>query len=173
MAAKIDVSASLDVISQTPGFTLRRGPEYWEGAAPAAGGITATRAERSSNIAAWTTVAAMPWQLTEFDDNGAWNIAQPTRLTIPTGINRASFTASCFSTGGSAANMWAYIARNGTEVIASGGGASGYANNFTTVDTGVLLVTPGDYFEFMLQLSNASSKQWMFNRCFFAAQFFA
>ena len=172
MAALIDVSASLDVITQTPGFTLKRGEQYWEGGVPAAGGVSGVRCIRNTNIAAWGPAAPMAWQATAFDDNGSWNIANPTRLVVPTGITRANITFNACNEGGSATNVSFTIRDQAGVLHAVQNSASGFGNQGLSISTGLMSVTPGQWFEGWINLANASGKTWQANRCSLAAEFY-
>ncbi len=80
-----DVSESLDVISQTPGFQLVRGPVYWEGVQRIVGGrigAIVTRTAASASFASNAT-GTIIFTAETIDQGAFWSLAAPTRIIIP------------------------------------------------------------------------------------------
>jgi hypothetical protein len=86
------------------------------------------------------------WPLPVLDTAGFWNIAAPTRLTIPAGIEVVDLSASWVSIGGLLnARTSIGIMMNGSEASRAQAFVDGTAGQ-TTAQLG-LTVVPGDYFE--------------------------
>lgn len=91
---------------------------------------------------------AIPWSFAERND-GFWDIAHPSRLTIPPGVTKVRLTAAVNTVGRSSV----IIIKNGNDesYIGMGSDQKGILGNsqseLMTAVTSVLDVVPGDYFE--------------------------
>lgn len=152
------VSASLDALSQKPGYTLVRGKQFWE-AQPSnpGGGALSARAILDAPRPLPPSAGVISWDATSFADIEAWNPAEPTRLTVPSGITRVTIGASIRFDGGAAGNVSMDIRKNGLLICAQSG-ASGYVAYNGTIVTGPVEVEAGDYFELAISRSNTAAK---------------
>jgi hypothetical protein len=114
----------------------------------------------------------MVFQTVTYDDLGFFNPAQPTRLTIPAGVQRAKFTFSTeisFSTQPDSISM--IILKNGMWPSGVAGlGRQTFIQNMQSVNpkamasTAWVPVQPGDYFEFAIHVGvagkNTSDYTW-------------
>lgn len=118
----------------------------------------------TENIASMTLPGMVTWQSAKYDTAGIWDAANPTRLTVPAGaslvrvfarLRRANLTSS--------SSNFIHIRKNGLDVQGSTPFTIRTPSSVPTtrrhyqVRTGVLAVTPGDYFELYLNTSQALS----------------
>jgi len=91
----------------------------------------------------------MTWTLPLKDTGGFWNVAFPTRLTIPAGVTIVGLHCRSLERVTRAGQMQILIAKNGAVEF----GRAGYnATSFhgESWDSGPMVVIPGDYFEMLL-----------------------
>lgn len=125
------------------------------GGSGGSGGLTFAGASvvRTSALAV-VPPQTIAWQAAQFDTNGFWNIANPSRLTVPTGVSKIRLTASLdldanFDIDRSLVLL---IVKNGVtadagRVAATVGETSDYVAPTYSLVSGILNVVPGDYFE--------------------------
>lgn len=95
-----------------------------------------------------TTATTMQWEAKSFDDLlFADLITNDTRITIPADITRVRLTAGYDNPGASGVNLQLTILKNGVDVVAAGDANFVVNGPRVVIDTGLLDVTPGDYFE--------------------------
>lgn len=123
----------------------------------------AARVSRSTDLTAqnYSSETAISWNVEDFDDAGFYDAGSPTRLTVPSGVTRVRVDAAGFLsdlTGGSS-NLLVHVAirLNGTRITSFIGLAGNAGAASATVTTGVIDVTPGDYFELHMRSPNDSS----------------
>ena len=153
-----DVSASLDVISQTPGHQLLRGPEYWYGVPQITGNRVGVMLRRPAVTAAPNTAAGytISWTNEDIDQAAYWNIAQPTRIVIPqTGWYNVCFNAR--KSGGNSSPMTTFLFQNGTQIMQNSN-----ASTTATGGTGITLnyigyFHAGDYLELAVRSTLGTS----------------
>jgi len=111
--------------------------------------------------AAQTTIS---WPLPVIDTFGFWDPAQPTRLTIPPGVNVVSLSAGWESTLNLLDNVTVgFLMRNGARITRQAQnelGVPGCNTNYGALD-----VVPGDFFEFAVFTDKATAAQ-VFERTF-------
>ena len=186
MAAANDVSQNLDIIAQLPGDMLARGVDGWERLAGAPGfiivsngpteapefkaGLDGVRLEKTvgQNVTGGN-YDPVTWNSALFDDNSFWDAGNSNRITVPVGVSRMSFTAGLrAATVATGATLVSIRDQGGVEVARSQdrGGSGAVA---TTVATGSIGVTPGDWYEvaFFTALFRAITADL---RTFFAAE---
>lgn len=95
------------------------------------------------------------WQLPVFDPLGFWSIAAPNRLTIPENISMIRIDAGARITNGGVGILRVIIRHNGSDIPRGTSGNATHAG--TTVSTGPIPVTPGDYFELWLNTNRTGS----------------
>lgn len=158
MQSILAVSESLDVITQTIGATLVRGPERWTAGPliPPTGKLS-TRAVMSADKALPASGQIFAWDAAPINELQAWSSPQASRLTVPASITRVELGFIFTATGGAAGNVAANIYKNG-QIIAAQSASSGYAGYNLCVLTGPIDVTPGDYFEAAVARSSAAAK---------------
>ena len=165
------VSESLDTISQVPGTTLVRGPNFWTAQpANAPGGVLVSRLQRTSAYAVGASIAPIPWQVATFDEIGMWDPLQPTLLTVPPNVGRLELIAAYQASGGSVTNCAIYIEHNGVR-IATTHMAQGFAASAPQCSTGPIAVAPGDEFRVVHNIANISGKNILVLGSFFSARF--
>lgn len=130
---------------------------------PASEPLRGARAVRTSTFTPSTGVNAISWNSDStgdggFDTDSIWDSGAPTRLTVPTGWERAALFAGIRVTGGSAVNLFLAIRKNGTDTFANTMSSSGFSNQGLQVSTGPIIVTAGDYFEATYEFSSVTSK---------------
>ncbi len=158
MATIQAVSESLDSITQTIGYTLVRGPQFWHGAPPApGGGPLATRLVMDAPKALPPSGSVIQWDRSAFNELEAWDPIAKDRLTVPASVLRVTVGASIRFDGGAAGNVSMDILRNGALVCAQSG-ASGYVAYNGSIVTGPLDVAAGDYFQLRISRSNTAAK---------------
>ena len=94
------------------------------------------------------------WDAPDVDTAGMWDVANPDRLTIPTGVNLVEITAGARLTSGSGDVFYAIRRNDGVDVamVQTTGGMVGRVA-FTT---GPLAVLPGQYFRLRLFINSQS-----------------
>ena len=105
-----------------------------------------------------STEVPVVWPLPVRDTASFWNVAAPTRLTIPAGITMISLTGGWRGAAGPTnPRMIIGFAKNGTfrtfldlRAVSTPGG---------TASRGPMAVVEGDYFEFILWISQVSAAQ--------------
>jgi hypothetical protein len=98
----------------------------------------------------------VPWPAPSIDSAAFWDAAQPTRWTIPPGVNIVNLIAG-FRQGSSAGGRIAVgFLKNGA-FLTSGDNASSTGTRSMSYSTGPITVAPGDYFEAQFFSSNATS----------------
>src|SRR3546814_17471782 len=132
---------SLYVISQVPGYTRIRGPQFWQ-AGPIAPGPQAlsTRLRMNTSKAVLAGNQPIPFDAATFDEIGAWSASLPNQLTVPEGVTRLLIGGNVRTAGGSSTNVAIQIRINGA-VIASQQNASGYQTIRPRAQTGTTDVT--------------------------------
>jgi len=101
----------------------------------------------------YTTLTFIPWDTQLYDTDNYWAIGDPTKLVIPAGISKAVFTAGFLTSPSTVVgrNVISQITKNGaTSVVSLTPGPSTQLGAIFAVNlsTGLIDVTPGDYFEF-------------------------
>ncbi len=133
-------------------------------AAASAQGASSARvglAAASTQTIADATPTKVSWDNFQFDDNSFWNIANPTRLTIPAGVTRVRLTAGIRWTPNVTGERQLRIIANpaGTydanSVFASDDRPSDNSGD-ATLDTGILVVTAGMYFELEVEQNSGA-----------------
>jgi hypothetical protein len=109
------------------------------------------RVERLSNNAYVATAAAsVSWQTPVIQTVPIWSVGQPTRLTVPTGVNIVRISLATRATAVISGWIQAGIRKNGVDAVAATNFVS--SNTFgANCDTGPIYVAPGDYFEARIQ----------------------
>ena len=110
----------------------------------------------------YTTATAIPFPSEDHDTSAFHdNSTNNTRITIPSGVSRVRLSANCVYAN-LTANEWKYVTirKNGSEGY-DGRGQSTHGDGQTVgrafVQTGKISVSPGDYFEFFLQIQTDTS----------------
>lgn len=152
------VSESLDAITQVPGSSLIRGPNFWTGTMnPIPDNRLVTRVKRTSNLSPITGDLTITWQASVWDEIGMWNIATPTKLIVPANVSRMELGAAIYVTGGSGVNANLQIRKNGV-AIALVGAASGWTAAMLNLSTGPIPVAENDQFELVLGMSASAGR---------------
>lgn len=94
----------------------------------------------------------IPWPLPVLDTAGFWDVASPTRFTIPAGIEIVSFTGGWKAANtGSQVREIILILKNGAVWAESD--CRSWATPSTTISRGATPVIAGDYFELAVEIS--------------------
>lgn len=166
MGARSDVSASLDVFTQTVGGLLARGSEFWEAVDPGTAGqalvsqgpnalpawadpASAVAVARVEANSAQALTAGVNTKLTfgsvPFDADGLWDAAN-SRFVIPAGVTKAELVAGTRAVSlGTANTEQLSISKNGTGVAQTA--VFGNQQFTHTVSSGLLACAPTDFFE--------------------------
>lgn len=152
-----------------PTVSIDEGTDYNR---PFRGALAYFNANKSS-----ATLPYFPaWDATEYDTDGFWSAANPSRLTIPAGIKKVRLSALLHpeGTGFTADNerlVWD-IYKNGAVFRGSGqsGSRMGYYNVGITIQTAVINVVPGDYFEVRFNSGTAATKTYSAQRSYFSLE---
>lgn len=119
------------------------------------GAILELDADQALPAGVWTTIV---WPLPILDTAGFWNAGQPTRLTIPAGIEVIALSAGWLSTTNiGAPDNAARFLRAGVEEARNQHKAAGFGA--MTPSKGAIVVTPGDYFEFAIFTAAAATTE--------------
>ncbi|MGI9498534.1 MAG: hypothetical protein ACR2P3_00725 [Geminicoccaceae bacterium] len=120
--------------------------------------------QRSTDLTNISFPILIPFQSTVYDTEDFWDVANPTRITIPAGVMKVRLQGSVsLKSGGTSGGVFVSFEKNGSGGRIGGGvftvlqGTSGYSNNEFTAGTAVLPVIPGDYFELRV---NSTSSSW-------------
>lgn len=164
MVQSNDVSQNLDIVAQVPGDMLGRAVDGWA-RIPAASlgwalhaqgpglvpifvaGQPGVRLEKTISQNALNAVTtAIIWNAATFDDAGFWSAGEPTRITVPNGVSRMTFTAGWFSNTSNASDTLIFIRDQAGVGWANQHGATASVVR-QAVTTGPVPVTPGDWFD--------------------------
>lgn len=107
----------------------------------------------AQNVAA-NTQTFLTWPLPQVDTAGMFNLGQPTRITIPPGVNIVAFTGAIFTTNAAALATQIGLRKNGAtdwQNIRAGTVERGSA----ILASGPVPVANGDYFELYCQYTAA------------------
>jgi hypothetical protein len=159
LTSKNQVSEALDAITQTEGFILIRGPEFWEAVElsdSAQAGALAYR-ENSQSIPG-NSLTPIQWEGMVYEDLPCWDISDPTKIIIPANVARARIQCTVNCTG-TASRVMMQSFLNG---VNSSGGAYGMpAMNTAMSGTGIANisgawtpVTQGDVIEVHFYTNN-------------------
>jgi len=114
------------------------------------------------------------WDAALYDTDGLWSAASPGRLTIPAGVKKVRLSA-CLAPGvatlAGTENYSLAFRKNGAlgPGLAGAAGKIGYSDSPVQIDTPVLPVQAGDYFELRWNLST-SATQIMGTNSYFAIE---
>lgn len=113
----------------------------------------------------------VPWDATDYDTDGFWSAAAPTRFTVPAGVSKVRLSGSLAATG-LAGNLSLQIYKNGASFRggAGTGGPTGYTNVIPSLASPALAVAPGDYFELRFNRSTAGSLTYLASTSYFAVE---
>lgn len=101
------------------------------------------------------------WDGTDYDTDGFWSAANPTRLTIPAGSGITKVRVSgAIDVTSAAGNQSLGLRKNGAVFKGgeSSGGPIGYTDVVTPTHSPVIPVVEGDYFELRYQTSNTGTR---------------
>lgn len=112
----------------------------------------------SGTVVANTSVNTLSWGSARYDTDSFWSGGSPTRLTVPSGVDRVRVNAGFRSTGGAAVGISCFIVKNGSVFMAMFSANSGFANGGGYCSTGVIDVDAGDYFELQYVQGTATSR---------------
>ena len=120
--------------------------------------------QRSTDLTSINFPILIPFQSTVYDTDTFWDIAHPTRITVPAGVTKVRLQGSVsLKSGADTGGVFVSFEKNGSGGTIGGGvftvrqGTSGYTNNEFAAGTAVLPVTEGDYFELRV---NSTSSSW-------------
>lgn len=112
------------------------------------------------NISSQSPWYVVPWNSTVFD-TGWYNSSSPTRLTVPTGVSYARFSASIRLTNVPTNTGWLIqFYKNGAQGYPGRSAISVGSGNFSeawlTLTSGAIPVVPGDFFEVLIFMISAT-----------------
>lgn len=154
-------SITLPTVESFIGFFSNLGNwTVWTGSPTAIGteGSSLVYSESNQTIPHNANVART-WTTVLHDVHGFWNVSNPTRLTVPAGVAKIVLTGNTrFITTSSSEGYKFFLFKNGATFTGcpfletSTNGVAVYPSGGVT--SGEILVTPGDYFEFMVRQSS-------------------
>lgn len=133
---------------------------------PSSNAWRGARARRSSTLSSLTSPVTLTWDSTSVDTDSFWSAGAPTRLTVPTGIQKVRLTWGIrHQSGASAGSVATLLSKNGTNCTnpdnyiytSNREGTSGFTDNVASGVSGVLDVSAGDYFELVHNFSIGGS----------------
>lgn len=134
---------------------------------------------RSSDLTGLTfPVLPVNWNNEVYDTDALWDVGSPGRFTIPSGVSAVRLMAGIeFPASSTAGSCFISLNRNGAGTDPQAvhhyrSGTVGYTNNIGLVETPILQVTPGDYFEVRANITGMGSPTTISNttRTFFAIE---
>jgi hypothetical protein len=125
-------------------------------------------AKTAAQAVAAATNTVMTWGAASLNNALMWDPAQPTRLTVPTGVQIIELYAAIGVTAAAAHHAQVWINKNGATNIAQQS-VNDTQLSFIQVSSGPLVVVAGDYFE-CLTLSGLAGTVNVDARNYFAAQ---
>lgn len=129
--------------------------EFYTSAIVHPGSFRGVVLNRTSNTTFTNSTVAVSFQVATIDTDGAWNVAQPSRITIPAGITRARFEAyPALANGGG--NYYAQIARIGDAQAMRAIWQDSVIEGGPIISTGVIPVVPGEQYEFATYTSTVN-----------------
>jgi len=186
MAAILDISNSLDVLSDAIGSVLVRASDRWRAPSPGAVGDVLTY-QGAAAAPSWQPLSAVagfgggalvyrsssfslpnntttniPFTNSKYDTHSFFDVgANPTRLTIPTGATWARVTADVEIIGSGTGYRRMLLRKNGVSYEGRGfckipGG--GVSNQELNAVSAVVAVSAGDYFEMGLFQNSGSAR---------------
>ena len=138
--------------------------------APFKGAMAMMTANRST-----TGSANVVWDGTDYDTDGFWSAAAPSRLTIPAGkgIKKVRITAALTPSDSSlSSDHFIAFAKNGSRAFRGSsytGGQVGNAGAGLSTSSPVIAVTAGDYFE-VYYSSSDTARLWGADYCHFSIE---
>ena len=107
------MSEALDSITQTEGFVLIRGPEFWEAIELSDSAQSAAMAIRNNaQSLVGNTITPINWEAMEYEDLPCWDIATPSKIIVPANVTRIRLTAA-FTTSNTASRAMILTYLNG------------------------------------------------------------
>jgi hypothetical protein len=88
----------------------------------------------------------LTWNAPTIDTYNLWNASQPSRLTIPNGINVINVSFSLQATGGTSFQLDNVVQKNGAAIVVGNAPRASTPNN-NNMSTGPLTVASGDFIE--------------------------
>lgn len=103
------------------------------------------------------TGTVLTWETEDFDDAGIYTGGSNTRLTVPRGCNRVRLHANIYWASNSTGFRYITFKKNGTGNVCGGDNRTANANSQGGADSGVLDVSPGDYFEVLVEQTSGGN----------------
>lgn len=174
MGTTSDVSQNLDIIAQITGDMLARGVDGWERLAAAnegwplfaqgvnlppifRAGAAGVRLEKTlTQTAPASALTAISWDAAIFDDASFWDVADPTRITVPAGVSRIELTGGWFSDTAGTVNSSVFFRDQGGAIVTAQR-TDNAAFIRQQLATGPLPVVEADWFELVVQPSGTKT----------------
>jgi len=134
--------------------------------------------QRSTDLTNISFPILIPFESTVYDTDTFWDAANPTRMTVPTGVTKVRLQGSVSpKPSATIGGVFVSFEKNGSGSAVGSGvftvrqGTSGYTNNDLAANTAAIPVIAGDYFELRV---NSTSSNWddiqAGNRTWFAVE---
>lgn len=104
------------------------------------------RVHRNNDASAQTS-GPINWYLADYDTDSFWSAGSPTRLTVPAGITKVKLTALVSHSGTGSQNARIYHLNSSDAPLTTVGLPRTQGQAVGNLVSGVISVTPGDYFE--------------------------
>lgn len=140
--------------------TLVYGPAAWRGARLGKDTTQAISKDTSTNLI---------WEVEEEDEGGWFDSGSNTRLTVPAGVTRIRL-AACVDFDSAANQAVVQITKNGSLTGMPGNEAETGGGEVVSVASGVMEVTPGDYFQVEVYVSATGGRDVEVTQTFFSIE---
>lgn len=109
----------------------------------------------TSNKTSFASGTVISWDAAALDSDSIWSAGSPTRLTVPAGVSKVRLRGNLqYESLGVAGTVRTILLMNGSALVApdhyapitARQDATGLTGNWSMVVSGVIEVTPGDYF---------------------------
>jgi hypothetical protein len=104
------------------------------------------------------TDVAIPWDDIVYDTDALWSAGNPTRLTVPAGVTKVRLKGNIDWTFGGSGYRHVWVHKNGTLFFGTAKESDEGDAGVQSIGTGVVDVTPGDYFELITRQTSGATK---------------
>jgi hypothetical protein len=101
---------------------------------------------------------AIPWDATIHDTDAFWEAGNPMRLTVPAVVSKVRLKGNINWTFGGSGYRHVWVHKNGTLFFGTARESDNGDSGVQCIGTGVVNVTPGDYFELIARQTSTSTK---------------
>jgi hypothetical protein len=88
----------------------------------------------------------------------SWSAGNPTRLTVPAGVSKVRLKGNINWTFGGSGYRHVWVHKNGALFFGTAKESDAGDSGVQSIGTGVVAVTPGDYFELIARQTSGATK---------------